>query len=522
MNLNSIGHRALFSRERGARHGLALGMAVFVGAVLMAGCTSTGGGTTGAHYGGTLTAALAHEPDELDPHVTVDGHAFWVDEEIFDTLVIFDDKQHVQPDLATSWSVSGDQKTYTFTLRNAKWSDGSEFTSADVVYSYEREITGKLSWASKLSSVSSVQADGPRKVVIQLTAPDSSLLIHLGGFKDQAIVEKSNAESGAIKETPIGTGPFKLASWQHGSKITLVRNPYYWGRKAYPEKIVFTFVTDPTVALQDLESGTIQWTNNLPSQSLKSLESAPPKGLVVKSVPSTGYEYFTLNNQHKPLDDVRVRQAIAFAVDRNAISKAAQFGNATLNQTAIPASSPWYYKYEPYSYDPAKAKSLLAAAGVHNLTLQMIASTAYPPAVALAQVITSELADVGITVKIHSIDDATYFAMQGSGQFDIATYAWIFDLDPSDFYYLQQHCGASFNFQHFCDSSVDQLLDQAHNESDFAKRKALYDQAAKLIVDGCGYIYTDNPNYSEGYSTKLNNYSIRGDGMVRFWDTSLT
>jgi peptide/nickel transport system substrate-binding protein len=238
-------------------------------------------------------------------------------------------------------------------------------------------------------------------------------------------------------------------------------------------------------------------------------------------VPSTDYWYITLNEARKPYNDVRVRQAIAYAIDRNAIVKAATFGNATVNETAIPKTSQWYYDYSPYSTNVAKAKTLLSQAGVHNLTMDMMVTNEYPQTVTAAQVISAELKPLGINVKIRTLDFGTWLDQEGKGKFDSFMLGWLGNIDPDDYYYAQQHTGGSFNFQKYSNPTVDKLLDQARTTTDVAQRKSLYDQAAKIIVDQASYIYLYNPNVIQGFSTNLHGYTVRPDRAIRFSAASL-
>ena len=480
------------------------------------------GGTGSTSAGGTtLTAAISGEPDQLDPQVTSSYNSFEVLNNVFDTLVQPDPKLNMVPALATSWQTSKDQLTWTFTLRHTTWQDGTQFTSADVVYSYDRIIGKKLPNAYRFASVKSVRAQGPSKVVITLKQPSPNLLAELGGFKGVAIVEKKNVESGAIKNAPIGTGPYQVVSWQHGSSITLKANPHYWGGAPKIGTLKYVFVSDPTVALQDLQGGQVQWTDNLPPQQVSSLEKSA-SGFTVKSVPSNDYWYLALNETRKPFNDVRVRRAIAFAIDRNAVVKAAKFGNAAVNETAIPKTSQWYYHYAPYSTDAAKAKALLAQAGVHSLSMDLMVTNQYPETVTAAQVIAAELKPIGITVKIRTLDFATWLDEEGKGHFDSFMLGWLGNIDPDDFYYAQQHTGGSFNFQKYSNPQVDKLLDKARTTTDVAQRKSLYDQAAKMIVDDASYIYLYNPDVIQGYSDKLHGYTVRPDRAIDFSGSSLS
>jgi peptide/nickel transport system substrate-binding protein len=485
--------------------------------------SSASGSSSGSASGsgsGTLTAAISGEPDQLDPQKTSDYNSFEVLENVFDTLVEPNASLQMEPALATGWTTSNDQLTWTFTLRNTTWQDGTPLTSADVVYSYDRIINQKLPNSYRFAAVKSVTADGSHKVVITLKQATPDLLDDIGGFMGVAIVEKKNVESGQIAQHPVGTGPYQVVSWDHGVSITLAANPHYWGGAPKIATIKYTFVSNPTVALQDLEGGEVQWTDNLPPQQVQSLQKSA-NGFTVKSVPSTDYWYMTLNEARKPYNDVRVRQAIAYAINPGAIVQAATFGNATANETAIPKTSQWYYDYSPYTTNLSKAKSLLAQAGVKSLTMNMMVTSEYPQTVTAAQVIAAELQPLGITVKIQTLDFSTWLNQEEAGSFDSFMLGWLGNLDPSDYYYAQQVTGGSFDFQKFSNATVDKLLNQAQSTTGFAARKSLYDQAAKIIVDQASYIYLYNPDVIQAYSTNLHGYTVRPDRAVRFSEASL-
>src|SRR4051794_2772454 len=192
--------------------------------------SSDGGSSSGS--GGVLNAAIGGEPDQLDPHKTSAYYSFEVLENVYDTLVEPDENLEVQPSLATDWTTSKDQLTWTFTMRDGvKFSDGTPLTADDVAYSYNRIIDEKLNSAYKFETTKSITATDPKTLVIKLKSPTPNLLASLGGFKGMGIVEKKNVESGEIKDNPVGSGPFKLDSWRNGDSIKLVRNDEYWGSK---------------------------------------------------------------------------------------------------------------------------------------------------------------------------------------------------------------------------------------------------------------------------------------------------
>jgi peptide/nickel transport system substrate-binding protein len=482
---------------------------------------SSDGGGSGGGAGGVLTAAIGGEPDQLDPHKTSAYYSFEVLENVYDTLVEPNENLEVEPSIATDWTTSKDQLTWTFTIRDGvTFSDGSPLTAEDVAYSYNRIIDEELNSSYKFASTKSIKATDPQTLVIKQTEPTPNLLASLGGFKGMGIVEKENVESGDIKNNPIGSGPFKVEQWRNGDSIALVRNEEYWGDPPPLDGVTFTFVKDPTVALQNLEGGEVQWTDNLPPQQISSLEDSDEVEL--GTAPSSDYWYLALNEKREPFDDVNVRRAIAFALDREAIVKAAKFGNATINQTAIPESSSWYFDYAPYDHDVDQAQQLLDDAGVGDLTMDLMVTSEYPETVSAAQVIADELSDVGITVKIRDLDFATWLDEEGKGNFDSFMLGWLGNIDPDEFYYAQHHSKGTFNFQGYSNPEVDKLLDEAKTETDENTRHGLYDQAAKQIVDDASYIYLYNPDVAVAWAPEVQGFEPRADRAIRFRDTSLS
>lgn len=200
---------------------------------LLAACSTGSRVDLGGPSAGNLTAAIAGEPDQLDPQKSTAYFSFEVLENVFDTLVEPDENLEMRPALAESWQVSPpDQLTWTFRLRpGITWHDGSPFSASDVVYSYRRIIDGKLANVDKLSAVRDISAPDPQTVVITVAHPPTppNLLTNVGGFKGLAIVQRHNVETGQIATHPVGTGPFAFAGRKSGDSITLTANKNYWG-----------------------------------------------------------------------------------------------------------------------------------------------------------------------------------------------------------------------------------------------------------------------------------------------------
>lgn len=492
--------------------------------LVLAGCDTGEGvdlnGADGEVEGAVLEAAIGGEPDQLDPHRTSAYFSFQVLENIYDTLVEPDENLEMQPALAESWEVSEDQLTWTFTLReDVTFHDGSDFTSADVVYSYQRIIDEELANAWRFDAVESVEAPDDYTVEIHVSAPTPNLLSNIGGFKGMAIVSEENVESGEISNNPVGTGPFSLASYTSGDSITLEANPDYWGGAPELGGVEFSFISEPSTALAALNSGEIHWTDNIPPQQVEELEGSDVLELQV--IPSNDYWYLAMNINEEPWDDVRVRQAVAYAIDREAIIQAVSYGTAAENQLAIPEESVWYSEYSEYSLDTDEAERLLDEAGFEGGTIEFLATSEYPETVTAAQIIADNLEPLGFEVSISQPDFSTWLDEQNTGNFDMLMMGWLGNIDPDDFYYAQHHSEGGSNPQGYSNPEVDELLEAGRTETDEEARHGIYAEAAEIIADEASYIYLYNPAVIQGWSTEVSGYEARSDAAIRFRGAAL-
>lgn len=476
--------------------------------------------------GGVLVAGQSAEPDRFDPHLTTAYASFQVLENVFDTLVQPGDDLTMEPALASEWTTSDDGLTWTFTLRDdVEFHNGRALTADDVVYSLERirdpEVASGAAY--RMAAVDTIEALDDHTVEITVTAPTPNLLTLLGGYKGMAIVAEENVTDGTIDTAPVGTGPFVFESFSPGDGVTLVRNENFWrADEGLPhlDGVNFVAIPDPTVLLTNLQSGDVDWIDTAPPAELESLESSDD--VVVGRVAGGDYHYFALNQERPPFDDVRVRQAIAMAINREEITEAATFGAATANQTAIPEGNFWFFDYSPFTAgDIEGAQALLDEAGVDELEIEFLVTSDNPETVTQAQVIAAELEPLNITVTINDVDFSTWLDLQGQGEFDAFMLSWVGNIDPDEFYYAQHHTDGAFNFQGYSNPEVDELLDAARVEVDEDARKELYDQAATIIVDEASYIYLYNPDNIDVWNPNVIGYETRGDNAVRFIGATL-
>lgn len=473
---------------------------------------TAGGGDAPA---GTLVAAISTSPDQLDPHATTAYASFQVLENVYDTLVVSDGETlEFEPSLATEWEVSEDNLTWTFTLRDdVTFHDGSAFDSADVVYSLNRIIDEELANAYRFANVEEITARDPQTVEIALSAPTPNLLANVGAFKGMAILPDGAADDLDLATEAVGTGPFTLDSLR-ADGVTLTAYEDYWGEGPFVEGVEFRFISEPTTALTEVQTGGVHWTDNIPPQQISQLEG--DDALTLARTPSVDYWYLTMNYDAEPFGDPAVREAIALALNREAITQAARFDAATVNQTAIPEQSAWYYDYAPFEQDADRARELLAEAGAEDLTMGLMVTDEYSETVQAAQVIASQLGEVGVNVEIQVEDFATWLDRQGRGDYDALMLGWLGSIDPADFYDSQHTCEGSNNYQGYCNEETDDLLAQAGTETDQEARAELYDQAVTNIVDDVSYLYLYNPDVVQAWGPDVSGYEIRADRAINF------
>ncbi|HEX2073312.1 MAG TPA: ABC transporter substrate-binding protein [Geodermatophilus sp.] len=491
------------------------------GALVLSACgggesVDTGGGGGGGGGDNVLVAAVSAQPDQFDPHVTTAYPSFQVLENVYDTLVVPNAEDlTMEPSLATEWTTSEDDLIWTFTLREGvTFHDGSEFDSADVVYSYRRIIDEELSNSYRFANVASVAADGPQTVVITLNRPTPNLLERIGSFKGMAILPEGAADQYDLATEAVGTGPFRLESSDANSTV-LTAYEEYWGGAPSIGGVEFRYITEPAAALTALQNGEVQWTDNVPPQQIESLQG--DDSVELQTTASVDYWYMSMNYRRPPFDNRDVRRAIATAIDREEVAEAAWFGAARANQTAIPEDSFFYLDYAPFEPSQEEATRMLQQAGVSTpLTMGLMVTDEFPETITAAQVIASQLEPVGINVEIETLDFATWLDRQSQGDFDAFLLGWLGNLDPAAFYEEQHITGGANNYQGYSNPQVDQLLTQAAGEVDQDARKELYDQAARLIVDDVSYLYLYNPDVVQAWVPGLEGYRIRADKAINF------
>ncbi|MGP3935059.1 ABC transporter substrate-binding protein [Nonomuraea sp. KM88] len=380
-----------------------IGIWIAVGGLLLA--TAACGGDGGESASGTpeaksLAVGFVAEPANLD-FTSTEGaaipQALLVN--VYEGLVKLDQAGEIVPLLAEKWEVSDDRKTYTFTLReNVKFSSGAPFTADDVVFSLDRvKSDWKLKIKSQLDVVDKVEKKDDSTAVVTLKQPSNGFLYSMA-TRLGAMFSRTGVSDLAGK--PVGTGPYVLGSWRRGDSIELDANPSYWGTKPPLSSITLKYFKDATAMNNALLTGGIDVISSV--QAPESLQQfADPGRFEVIEGTTNGEVVLSMNNGRPPFDDKKVRQAVRHAIDHKALLDTAWAGRGELIGSMVPPTDPWYEdRTGDYPYDPAKAKQLL---GGKTYDVKMRIPN-LPYAVASAQVVKSQLAQVGITAEIEPLE----------------------------------------------------------------------------------------------------------------------
>ena len=428
-------------------------------------------------------------PDTLDPHKTSGTLTFQVLKSVYDTLVEPDTTGKLVPALAESWTVSSDGLVWTFTLRKGVvFHDGAAFTSKDVKATFERIKAEPLasSKKSEFAVISSIATPDAQTAVFTLSKPYAPLLASLASGWG-AILPAGLIESGHdFASHPVGTGPFKLASWVRDNKISLVKNENYW-MKGLPKlsAVDLNIVPERAVQLQGLMSGAIDVVEFVDPEDLPTLEKN--KDVKIKKELTSLIMVMAMNCSRPPLDDLRVRQAVNYAIDKQTVLDVA-YGGGKVGSTFLDTGNAYYTDYSKlYPYNQAKAKELLKAAGVGDKEFTIYAPQNYELHVKAAEMYQQMLAKVGMNVKIQLVDWSTWLSkVYSGGDYDFTVIGHTGKLDPDGTL-------AGYGKGKYVKWKNDQVaaaVDKAVTISDFAARKKLYTEALEIMAKEVPFVYT--------------------------------
>jgi peptide/nickel transport system substrate-binding protein len=475
-----------------------------------------------------LVMIIESSPTNLDPRVGLDAQSERIDALMFDNLLSRDEHLSVKPGLAENWDIP-DPQTYVFHLhKGIQFSDGRPLTARDVKWSFDSLLQGKIrsTKSAAYRFVDRIDAPDDDTVVFHLKQPWAALLWNVAGGGGMGIVPYGTLAEAS--QHPVGSGPFKFVSAEQDKEVIIERNNYYWGEKAKLDRVRFAVVPDTTTRALELRKGSADIEiNALPPDMVIALQRESHMNLL--RGPGTVLAYMGLNLRDPILKDVRVRRAIAYALDPRPYIHYVWRDFARLATSVLPPES-WAYdaNVRQYSYDPVKARELLDSAGypaVNGIRFHLSMKTSTEESSrAMAAVFQQQLREVGIALDIRSFEFATFFSDITHGEFQVYSLRWIGgNEDPDIFDYAFSTAriipnGA--NRQYYSNPRIDALIAQASTELDQSARKRDYAEIQRILAEDLPYInlwYFDNVMV---YSKRVRGLELNPSGNYDFLKTA--
>jgi peptide/nickel transport system substrate-binding protein len=509
--------------------------------------TAAGAGVLGASSAvpaqpaNTLVVGLVAEPVALDPAQVTDLNSNRVGRRVVETLVAFaDESTQIVPGLAESWTISKDGLSYTFKLRRGiTFHDGTPFNAQAVKFSIERQFNpehpanklGKYPFAAYFfGNVKVVEVMDDSTVRFILKEPRASFLAILTAGAASIVSPTAALKSGQdYAANPVGTGPFKFATWDRGQRVVLDKNPSYWRFPVKVDRVIFRPITEDQARLTELLTGALDLIVGTPPDFVAQLENHP-KVTLHRQVGAHVW-YLGFNNSKKPFDDKRVRQALNYAVNKDAIVRDVLKGTGAVSKgPVLPGTWGDDATLKPFPYDPERAKKLLADAGLasgFSTTLWVPESgSGMQSPVAMSTVIQSNLKAVGVNVSLQTMEWGTFLAKLRTKEQDMFALSWMAGSEDPDLVmypllHSSQWTPSGPNRAMYRNTRFDEVLAQARLTTDQGKRAELYREAQRLLHDDPPWIFIDHEVQTAAHSKRVQGFKLHPSFDLRVETISL-
>lgn len=469
------------------------------GAAMVEECTPSGE----VKRGGELTMARLEEPLSLDPILITDNGSIYLQEQVFETLVVPDETgAGLAPGLAKSWDVSDDGLTYTFHLRDAKFSNGDPVTAGDVVFSLQRAADPDVSqYAFAYQAIDTIEAQDEKTVVVKLAQPYAPLLSATSLFTGLTVPKDIyQADPEGFGNKPIGSGPFMVEEYTRGDRVVLTPNPYYWklGMDCKPlpyvDKIIVLYIPEANSRVLGLRNGDFDVIDNVPFSEASSLESE--NTLTLEVAPIYKLDYLYINHSKAPFDDKNFNLALNYATDRQAILDTVFFGYGELPNGYMPKMNFWDPNVPLIPFDQAKAQELLDQTNYDGRTIEILVGSGDAPRKQIATILQQNWAAIGINSEIVELDVGTAWDRTVAGDYDVNVSYITSDInDDDELATFQGDYWAAGDtqafFSRYQSEDVSALLKQARESLDPEERAKFYSQIQETA-------------YWDGYSVPFN------------------
>lgn len=445
--------------------------------------SKTAAGGQSAARGGKLTVSMSQSPSSLDPAFGINGPEYSITSWIFDNLVWLGPDLQLKPMLATEWSSNENATVWTFKLRgDVAFSNGRQLVADDVVYSISRILDKSTGSPGRtgLGPIDTVEATSPQTVVFRLTGPYADFPLELSQRWGRIVPKEA---VGKLKSAPVGSGPYVLAEFVPGSVVRVVRNDKHWDKTAgLLDEIILRTIPDEVAEVTALRNGESQLMFDVPASAYDQVKKQP--GISVSEVATGNWVPMVMRVDTKPFDNPKVREAIKYCLDRPKFVDAVLLGKGTVaNDHNVPPSHPFYWKVEPRQQNIAKAKALLAEAGMPNgFEFELVAAKDRSIRADTAVTIQDMVKAAGIKFNVKTIDYDTYIAqVYKKGPLYIGFWGMRPTLDSQLTPFFST--GGSLNEYAYSNPRLDQTLVKARGELDREQRKTLYQQAQQLLSE---------------------------------------
>jgi peptide/nickel transport system substrate-binding protein len=481
-----------------------------------------------AESGGTMIDAMAGEPSGLIPMIAGESAASAIASHIFNSLLKYDRNLELEGELAQSWQISKDQKTITFRLKpDLKWADGKPLTSDDVLFTWKLVTDDKTRtpYGADYKLVIKAEAPDARTFRVSYAQPYAPALDSWSGLQilPKHLLEGQDINTTAFARKPVGSHYYRLDEWKNGERISLVRNPMATQGPPRIDHLVSRFIPDPASQFLELMADNIDVMNLNPIQYARIVPARPEmsKKIALYKELGNGYTYLGFNLKHKPFDDVRVRQAINYAIDKQELIDGVLLGLGEPVAAPYKPGTRWVNpKLKPYPYDPEKARQLLKEAGFEDrdgdgildrdgkpLSFEILTNQNKQREMS-SVLIQRRLKEIGIDVKIRVLEWASFLGRYiKTGDFDVVVLGWSLSLDPDQFsiWHSSQNKPGQFNFINYSNPQVDKLLEMGRLELDPDKRMKIYHEFSRILLEDSPIVYL-----YEGYGLPAISKRVRG------------
>ncbi|WEG13125.1 glutathione ABC transporter substrate-binding protein [Pullulanibacillus sp. KACC 23026] len=497
---------------------------VFVLGLILSGCsssTSTSSNASGSNSASKnapqeITYGQTSKVVGLSPIMTNDSVSQNVINQIYETLFRRDSKTNkIEPLLATGYD-NPDKLTWVIHLRKGvKFQDGTPFNAEAVKYDFDKFRDPKTGAprGSLLAAITSVTVKDDYTVVLKTAKPYGPMLADLS-HGNAAIVSPTADKKQDLMKNPVGTGPFMLKEWVPGDHVTLVKNPNYWGKAPKLDKVTFKVVPDENTAISMLQTGQIDFLDSIPAEQWDHVKSLNNVTTVKKA--GTPISYLAFNTQRAPMNDLAFRQAVSYAIDRDAYVKQLN-GLGTKSNSII---GPMVSGYDPsvekegYNYDPAKAKKLIDQNGWKGKTINMLVANT-PSYMQMAQIVQADLKKVGLNVKMTTMEWGTFLDVSRKGNFDITFLGWTNSTaDGSELLYpnlATDNIGTS-NIPRYSNKQFDDLVNQSRYSVDQDVRNKALNEANEIAIKDAPWVVMDDSDVSLAYNKNIQGLEVSPEG----------